>query len=141
MLVIPRPVLDAVVAHARAESPNECCGLLAGAAGRVSHHVPLRNALASPTEYLTDARDLLAAMRAAWHGGVEVLAIYHSHPAAAPVPSRKDLERNHWGEAVVHLIVGLAGPEPEVRAWWLGEADYRPAAWAVEFRPGLHPGL
>ncbi|MBX9627017.1 MAG: M67 family metallopeptidase [Gemmataceae bacterium] len=131
MLVIPRTILDAVVAHARAESPHECCGLLAGVPGRVTHHFPLRNDLASPSEFLTNARDLLDAMKAARLAGVEVLAFYHSHPTAVPVPSRKDLERNYWGESMVHLIVGLAGPEPEVRAWWLGEADYRPADWAV----------
>ncbi|MBX9581029.1 MAG: M67 family metallopeptidase, partial [Gemmataceae bacterium] len=130
-LFIPRPILDAMVAHARAGLPNECCGLLAGAGGRVTHHFPVRNDLASPTEFLTNPRDLLAAMKAARLNGAEVLAVYHSHPTAAPVPSRKDLERNTWGEAIVHVIVGLAGAEPEVRVWWLGERDYRPAEWAV----------
>lgn len=131
MLLIPRSILDAVVAHARAELPNECCGLLAGVGGRVTDHFPIRNDLASPTEFLTNARDLLAAMKAARLAGAEVLAFYHSHPASAAVPSRKDLERNHWGQSVVHVIVGLAADEPEVRAWWLGEGGYREAAWAV----------
>lgn len=135
-LLIPRPVLAAVLAHARAELPNECCGLLAGVvadgAGRVTAHYPLRNDLASPTEYATNARDLLAASRAVREAGTDPLAIYHSHPSSGPVPSRKDRERNTWGETVVHLIVGLAGNEPDVRAWWITEADHRPAEWAVD---------
>jgi proteasome lid subunit RPN8/RPN11 len=134
-LVIPRPLLDAVVAHARAELPNECCGLLAGVVegedARVTQHFRIRNDLASPTEYLTNPRDLLAAMKAARAAGTEVLAVYHSHPASAAVPSRKDLDRNTWGETAVHVIIGMGGSEPEVRAWWLGEDGYRAAVLEV----------
>jgi proteasome lid subunit RPN8/RPN11 len=130
-LLVARPLLDAVIAHARAEVPNECCGLLAGVieggVGRVAQHFPVRNDLASPTEYLTNPRDLLDAMKATRAAGTEVLAFYHSHPASAAVPSRTDLERNWWGESVVHVIVGLAGAEPDVRAWWITEAGYREA--------------
>lgn len=131
-LRIPADVLAAVVAHARAEAPLECCGLLAGAAdGRVSYHFPVRNDLASPTEYLTNARDLLAASKAVRAAGAEVLAIYHSHPATAPVPSAKDVAGNHWGDTVFHLIVGLAGPEPDVRAWRLSASGFEPAGWSL----------
>lgn len=133
-LIIPRPLLDAVIAHARAQLPNECCGLLAGTIegdlGRVTQHFPIRNDLASPTEYLTNPRDLLDAMKASRAAGTEVLAVYHSHPASPPVPSRKDIERNTWGETAVHVIIGLGGEEPVVRAWWLGEKEYREAEWA-----------
>jgi len=132
-LRIPAELLAAVVAHARAEAPLECCGLLAGSAdGRVSHHFPLRNDLASPTDYLTNARDLFAASKAVRAAGAEVLAFYHSHPASQPVPSAKDVAGNHWGGTVVHLIVGLAGPEPDVRAWHITESGYEPAAWSLD---------
>jgi [CysO sulfur-carrier protein]-S-L-cysteine hydrolase len=131
-LLIPADLLAAVVAHARADAPIECCGLLAGSPdGRVSLHFPVRNDLASPAEYLTNARDMLAASKAARAAGAEVLAVYHSHPSSAPIPSAKDVAGNHWGDAVVHLIVGLAGPEPDVRAWHVTEAGGSPAAWAV----------
>src|SRR5437899_1519217 len=93
-LLIPRSLLAAVLAHARAELPNECCGLLAGVVedgvGRVTEHYPLRNDLASPTEYATNPRDLLDATRAMRAAGTDPLAIYHSHPTSDPVPSRKD---------------------------------------------------
>ncbi len=131
-LLIPADVLAAVVAHARTDAPAECCGLLAGTPdGRVSLHFPVRNDLASPTEYRTNARDMLAASKAARAAGIEVLALYHSHPASAPVPSAKDVAGNHWGDCVVHLIVGLVDPEPDVRAWLIADGGYAAAAWAV----------
>jgi proteasome lid subunit RPN8/RPN11 len=54
----------------------------------------------------------------------EVLAIYHSHPASAAIPSRTDLANNTWGEAVAHVIIGNVTTEPDVRGWWLGEQEY-----------------
>ena len=131
-LHISRSLLDAVIAHARAELPNECCGLLAGSAdGRAMRHFPIRNDLASPTEYLTNARDLLDAMKASRADGIEVLAIYHSHPASDPIPSKTDLANNTWGENAMHVIVGLAGIQASIRGWWLGETDFQEAEIVV----------
>ena len=130
-LAIPDALLEEVIAHARAEAPLECCGLLAGriadGVGLVTARFPIRNELQSPTDYLTNARDMFAAFRAMRASELELLAIYHSHPTSAPVPSARDLDRNTYGESVVHLIVGLGSAEPEVRGWWLG-AQVREAA-------------
>ena len=131
-LAVPRPIYQAMLAHARAELPAECCGLLAGTiegeVGRVTMHLPLVNARASPTEYESEPRSLFAAHKAMRSAGTEVLAVYHSHPTTDPVPSRRDLERN-YSESVVSLIIGLRGPNPDVRGWWLA-AD---GALAAEF--------
>ena len=75
---------------------------------------------------------LFAAFRAMRESGLELLAVYHSHPDSEPVPSRRDVEENTYGETVVHLIIGLTGREPELRAWWLADASCRPAEWSVE---------
>lgn len=123
-------------AQAKAELPNECCGLLAGrlaedgAVGRVEKRYRLHNALASPSEYESEPRDMFAAVRDMRRLGLEVLAVYHSHPTAEAVPSRKDRERN-YSEDVVNLIISLAGREPTARAWWLTAQDAREAEWEV----------
>jgi proteasome lid subunit RPN8/RPN11 len=134
-LVIPDAVLRAMIEHARAELPIECCGLLAGRiegqTGVVTQRFAVRNDLASPTDYASNPHDLLAAARATRAAGTEFLAIYHSHPRSDPVPSRKDLERNYWGDTVVHVIIGLAGDTPDVRAWWLTETAVSPAQLEV----------
>ncbi|HJZ60213.1 MAG TPA: M67 family metallopeptidase, partial [Gemmataceae bacterium] len=142
-LLVPRPIFDAILAHARTELPNECCGLLAGViaddVGWVSEHFPIRNDRASPTEYESNPQDMLSAVRAMRAAGTEVLAIYHSHPTSAPVPSRTDLARNFWGETAAHVIIGMSGSDPEVRAWWLTETEYRPAELGVGATPGSEP--
>ncbi|VTU02370.1 mov34 mpn pad-1 family protein : Putative metal-dependent protease of the PAD1/JAB1 superfamily OS=Singulisphaera acidiphila (strain ATCC BAA-1392 / DSM 18658 / VKM B-2454 / MOB10) GN=Sinac_2590 PE=4 SV=1: Prok-JAB [Gemmataceae bacterium] len=135
-LVIPAPLLDEVVAHARDTLPHECCGLLAGriadGSGTASVRYAIRNDAASETEYATNARDMLSAFRAMRDGGLELLAIYHSHPTSAPVPSRRDLASNTYGETASHLIVGFAATEPVVRAWWLTETGYREVELRVD---------
>jgi proteasome lid subunit RPN8/RPN11 len=118
-----------MIAQARAQAPNECCGLLAGCisggVGRATELWPIGNDLASPTRYQTNANDLLAAFRRLRDLDLELLAVYHSHPSSEPVPSRHDVMENTYGETVVHLIVGLAGAEPEIRGWWIAESGCR----------------
>jgi proteasome lid subunit RPN8/RPN11 len=127
-LLLPRQFLDEMVLHARQAAPNECCGLLAGkieiqAPGehmaRVEQRFPLVNAAASPTAYDGDVSSLLRAHKAMRALGIELVGIYHSHPTSLPVPSRTDLERNFYGEHVVHFIVSLQGEPARIRSWWL----------------------
>jgi proteasome lid subunit RPN8/RPN11 len=125
-----------MLAQAAAERPLECCGLLAGPANdgpfwRVVRYYPLVNAAASPTEYESEARSILAADKDMRRNGWKVLAIYHSHPTSPPVPSRKDLENNFYGDTAVHLIISLQSAQPKVHGWWLSATEYREAEWEV----------
>lgn len=133
-LQVPREIIDAMLADAAAELPNECCGLLAGrlsdGAGWVTHRYPLVNAAASPREYLSSPESMFAAVRDMHLLGIDVLAVYHSHPTSEPVPSRADLERNYSPD-VINLIISFQGPIPQVQGWWLTETDYREAAWDI----------
>lgn len=118
-----------MLAHASAVHPAECCGFLAGRDGVATHHFPLVNALASPVAYEVDPRELLAVHRALRALGIEEVAVYHSHPSSAPVPSASDLSRNGYGTAIPHLIIG---PGDEVGVWWLNETSHDAAEWEVE---------
>jgi proteasome lid subunit RPN8/RPN11 len=138
-LQIPRPIYEEMVAQARVERPNECCGFLAGRIveedgrrlGRVERRYPLKNTAEEPTRrYYCNDRSQFDAHRDMRERGLEVLAIYHSHPISDPVPSRTDLEWNYW-PGVVCLIVSLKPCAPLVRAWWLGEKDCTEAEWEV----------
>jgi proteasome lid subunit RPN8/RPN11 len=138
---IPRRLHEEMLAHAEAERPNECCGLLAGelpAAGggaapvvRVVQRYPLVNAAASPVRYDADPASLFAAHKDMRRRGLELLAIYHSHPTSDPVPSRTDLAQNFYGPDVLHLIISLRTAEPQVRGWWLDAEGYWEADWQL----------
>jgi proteasome lid subunit RPN8/RPN11 len=140
-LQVPESVRDAMVAQALAEQPNECCGMLAGVLelpdvrhrliGRVVTRYPLVNALASPRRYEAQPRGLFDAHKGMRKAGLELLAIYHSHPTTEPVPSRTDLENNGYDDTVVHLIISLAVMPPLIRAWRLTSVDYREEEWDV----------
>jgi [CysO sulfur-carrier protein]-S-L-cysteine hydrolase len=105
------------VAHAGAEFPNECCGMLAGENGRAVRAYRARNSEASPFMYVMDPREQLRIMDEIDDGGWDLLAIYHSHTRSAAYPSRTDVELAFFPDAL-YLIVSLADRErPELRAF------------------------
>lgn len=129
-LVISAGFRDAMVAHCVRESPLECCGLLGGVAPVVSSVHPMRNASASEVRYDADPRDLIAAVQSLRGRGAEILAIYHSHPRWAAIPSQVDLRENHYGD-VPRIIVSLLGETPEVRVWRLDADSYQELPWTL----------
>jgi [CysO sulfur-carrier protein]-S-L-cysteine hydrolase len=108
---------EAIVAHAKREQPNECCGLLAGSHGVVDECVPARNLSASPTRYLIDPQDHIALNRRLRGTPRRVIGAYHSHPSSPAVPSPTDIAEAQYPE-FVWVIVSLAVPHvPEIRAY------------------------
>ncbi len=129
-LEIPRDIRDSMVAHCQREAPLECCGILGGNAPRVCSFHPLRNASASEVRYDADPRDLINAVVALRERGAEILAIYHSHPRWAAIPSQTDLRENHYGP-VPRIIVSLLGAVPEVRVWRFLADSYQELPWTI----------
>jgi proteasome lid subunit RPN8/RPN11 len=114
--------------------PNECCGVLAGVREAevlcVLACYPLVNEAASPVEYRSEPRSMFAAVKDMRVKGWDIVAVYHSHPTSAPIPSKTDLERL-YSEEVIHFIIGLAGATPTTGGWWLTSNNYEEAAWEV----------
>lgn len=112
-----------IVDHARAELPNEACGLLAGAtaSGRARAFHPARNADASPYRYRLEPEDLVRITFAIERAGDELVAIVHSHPRSAAEPSPSDRRAARLYPGTLQLIVSLAtGGEAGLRAWRIG---------------------
>jgi len=104
MLWVAKEAYAQMMAHARAESPRECVGLLLGSGGEVRLSIPLPNVSAEPERaYVADPRSLLEALQTADRDGMEVLAVYHSHPGGRPRPSPTDIARAVW--RTVYVIV------------------------------------
>ena len=108
---------EELVAHAREEAPNECCGYLRAKDGLVDSVHRSQNLRASPYGYELDARSLLAANDLD-DEGFEV-GIYHSHPRSPAEPSQTDITLAHYPHCI-YLIVSLGGG-PEVRAWRIAD--------------------
>jgi proteasome lid subunit RPN8/RPN11 len=125
--------------HAEAEQPLECCGFLAGQVEQqivtVTRIYPITNERASATAFRTAPRDVLAAFRAMRQRHEELVAIYHSHPTSAPIPSQRDLHENTYGR-IPWLILGRThSPNWEFQAWTLHETDYEPILLIVSDMP------
>jgi len=105
-VICARAVLDAVVAHAHAEAPRECCGILLGDGRAIRAAAPARNLAASATRYLIDPEDHIRIRRDARGRGLAVVGFYHSHPNGTPAPSATDLAEASYDDCV-WLIVGL----------------------------------
>ena len=94
---LPRLLLEEMMEHSRRELPRECLGLLLGSGCEARRVVPLRNVSRRPeVEYRADPRELLDVLRAADSTGLEVVAIYHSHPSGPAFPSATDREMAAW---------------------------------------------
>jgi len=93
VLQIYRDILDAIIAHAKQDHPNEACGVVAGPEGtdRPERFVPMLNAAASPTFYEFEPTDLLGLYREMDSRDEEPVVIYHSHTATEAYPSRTDI--------------------------------------------------
>src|SRR6202012_1636564 len=105
VLVIRADLVEAMVAHARADHPDEACGVLPGPEGsdRPERHVAMVNAERSPTFYRFDAQEQLKVWRA-MDGADEVpVVIYHSHPATEAYPSRTDV--SYASEPNAHYVL------------------------------------
>jgi len=119
-MIIAPELQDQVVAHARRDAPNECCGIVAlrdGAAYAV-HALP--NAQASPLRFEIDGLHLVKLLPSIEDEGGSY-AIYHSHTRSAPYPSQTDIEFSLDWPGIEWLIVGLAGKEPELRSFQIDE--------------------
>lgn len=93
MLTITQELYDRIVAHARADHPDEACGVVAGpvGSGRPERFIPMLNAARSPTFYEFDSKDLLKLYREMDDNDEEPVIVYHSHTATEAHPSRTDI--------------------------------------------------
>lgn len=117
MLTLPRAMVDQVLAHARRDHPDECCGVITAKDGVASRVVEMTNAERSPTGFVLDPAEQLRVWRAADDADEEMLAVYHSHTMTEAYPSRTDVKWGltagfpHW------LLVSTRSEEDEVRSF------------------------
>jgi proteasome lid subunit RPN8/RPN11 len=127
---IARSMLAEIVAQARAEAPDECCGLVGTRDGEAVRLMKLRNAAASPLRYEIDPSDQLRAFDELDDAGLDLGIIYHSHTRSAPEPSQTDINLARYPDSL-YMIVGVAGPDDDVRLWRIAEGRVAEAPFEV----------
>jgi [CysO sulfur-carrier protein]-S-L-cysteine hydrolase len=105
VLSIDQKTYDAIVAHARADHPDEACGVVAGPLGsdRPERFIPMANAERSPTFYRFDSAEQLKVWREMDDRDEEPVVIYHSHTATEARPSRTDV--SYASEPNAHYVL------------------------------------
>ena len=117
---ISQLLIDEMIAHAREDLPNECCGMIGGRDGEATKVVRVENTAASPLRYEMDPQGQYNALKSIEDADEELVAIYHSHTRSAAYPSQTDVnEAVMWPEQV-YVIVSLADADaPDVKAFLL----------------------
>jgi [CysO sulfur-carrier protein]-S-L-cysteine hydrolase len=117
---IAQSLIDEMVAHARADLPNECCGMVGGSDGEARVVVPIANSAASPLRYEMDPQGQFDGLKAIEGDGMELLGIYHSHTKSAAYPSQTDVNQAVAWPEQIYVIVSLAEEDaPDVKAYLL----------------------
>ena len=128
-LSMPVALAEELLNHARAEVPNEACGLLAGdlAAGIARAYHPARNADASPYVYTVHPDDLLRIVLGIDDAGEDMVAIFLSHTHTPAIPSPTDRRQARY--PVVYVVATLSDPEASpaesLRAWRIEDGASR----------------
>ena len=128
-LTLPRALYRALVEEAGRSLPNECCGLLGGYEHTVKEILPATNALSSPTAFEIAPRELFELMRRLRNKKLQLVGIYHSHPAGDNAQSARDRERAYYPEAAYVIASPLADALTPVRAFRLRGQEWE--EWTV----------
>ena len=144
MLVIRADLVEAMVAHARADHPDEACGVLAGPEGsdRPERHIAMVNAERSPTFYRFDSMEQFRVWREMDDRDEEPVVIYHSHTATEAYPSRTDVSLAAEPDAH-YVLVSTRDPERhELRSYRIvnGVVTEEPVTIVEQYSPGDDAG-
>ena len=121
-LFIPADIYNEMLIYCKDHLPDEACGILAGLGEQVTAIHKMTNSDSSPTSYMMDPAEQFIAMKEIRKNGLQIVALFHSHPVSEPKPSQKDRELAFYDDSA-YLIVGLESGCPDVKAYMIKEGD------------------
>ena len=125
-LKLPRPLYDEIVAHARAGFPLEVCGILGGQEETVARLWRMTNSDASNEHFSMLPKEQFAVAKEMRGAGLEMLAVYHSHPESPARPSSEDIRLAHT-PGISHVIVSLLDPQaPSLKSFKISDGVVTP---------------
>lgn len=116
-LTLKRAHMYSMQRHVNYEAPLEACGLLGGKNRLVELILPVKNAAESRVRFKLDPKAQLRAMQQIESEGLEIVAIFHSHPKGPSLPSPTDIEEAVY--QVVNIIWSKVGRRWQARGFWI----------------------
>ncbi|MBI5967386.1 MAG: M67 family metallopeptidase [Deltaproteobacteria bacterium] len=137
-LEISEIFLDKIIEHAQRAYPLECCGILAGKGGEIRRIYPMRNVEESQFSYFMDPEEQFRIFREIDEEGLDLSAIYHSHPHSPPYPSKRDVDLAFYPHSHI-LIVSLRDRQvPEICAFQVAEGEVKKQAITISAKREYH---
>ena len=128
-LTLSHALLDEMLAHVNRLFPEEACGLVGGLDGRAARLYPVENVRHSPVAFEMEPVQQIKALLAMEAEGLELIAIYHSHPHGPARPSTTDVANAYYPDAV-QLIISLANrQQPSIRAFTIIDGVVTEVGW------------
>jgi proteasome lid subunit RPN8/RPN11 len=103
---ISKGILELIYEQAEAEAPLEACGYLAGKEGLITSHYEMTNVDKSETHFSLDPKEQFQVAKSVRAKGLDLIAVYHSHPASPARPSEEDIRLAH-DSSIIYVIVSL----------------------------------
>lgn len=122
---IKKEIINSIVSHAKSGAPIEMCGYLAGRDGVVTRHYELTNIDNSEDHFSFDPKEQFATVKDARNNGLEVCAVYHSHPVTPARPSQEDI-RLAYDPAISYVIISLADGGEDVKSFKIRDSEVTP---------------
>ena len=130
-LNIPSNIFKQMVAQAKAEVPIEACGVLAGADGRVEKIYQMTNTDRSSDHFMMEPAEQFKVIKDIRAAGLEMLAVYHSHPETPARPSDEDL-RLALTPDVIYVIISLQDIKPVIKGFLIEDSNIREVTVRIE---------
>jgi proteasome lid subunit RPN8/RPN11 len=119
---VTRDIIDSIFAQGLDEAPNEACGYLGGSDGTAVAVIAMTNVDHSPEHFALDPKEQFAAVRQLRTEGLDVLAVYHTHPQTPARPSAEDI-RLARDPAILYVIASLLPDGREIRAFRIRQGE------------------
>lgn len=103
---IPKGIIDMIYEQAEDEAPLEACGYLAGKESVITSHYKMTNVDKSETHFTFDPSEQFQVAKRVRVEGLELIAVYHSHPTSPARPSKEDIRLAH-DSSIIYVILSL----------------------------------
>jgi proteasome lid subunit RPN8/RPN11 len=123
-LVVPYHLVDEIILHCKEVYPNEACGILAGKGRVVQKVYTMINIEKSGVSYMMEPKEQFTVMKEMREQGLEMVAIYHSHPYSDAYPSPKDINLAFYEDSL-YVVLSLIYKEPIIKAFEIKDKEVK----------------